>query len=145
MKTYRFRLRSVTRVREIQERIARERLMTSLRDLRRAQDLEKRKVAELASFEAPTGTVRMGDLLWAADQADRLAEQVRLSTDNRVAAARTCDESRAAWNVSVKGLDVLQRLEEQSFETWCDDVAREMGAELDDWANTRHRPIGADS
>jgi flagellar export protein FliJ len=145
VKAYRFRLQSVARVREIQERIARERLMVSIRDLKRARTRENEAEDELASFEPPAGVVSMGDLLWAGDQADRLAESVRSARDSRVAAGVRCDESRAQWNVSVKRLDVLQRLEQQTFETWCDEVAREAGAELDDWANARHRPIGADA
>jgi len=144
MKAYRFRLKSVARVREIQERVARERFMISVRDLRRSEERERRAEEDLVRFDPPSGVVPMGELLWASDQAERLAASVELTRNIRIAAVESCNTSRESWNVAVKRSDVLRRLEEYGFDQWRSEAAREAGAELDDWANARHGLIGAD-
>lgn len=142
MKSYRFRLRSVSRVREIQERVARERLMVSVRDLRRSEERERRAESELEEFEPPPGPVTMSRLVWAGDQAERLAETLRARRKVRLEALVAWGQACATWNAAEKRAHVLHRLEESGLQAWRDEVERHARAELDDWANTRRRLTG---
>ncbi len=77
MKAYRFRLASVARVRALEERVARERFMSALRDLRRAEEAVGAAERALRSLEMPEGTMTVADLVWLGDQAARLSDAVQ--------------------------------------------------------------------
>jgi hypothetical protein len=143
VKAYRFRLASVARIRAIEERLCRDRLMTSLRDLRRARESEHAAKVAMAAFEAPTGEITIGEVIWAGDQAERLAESVRARHQAVTVAEAASIEARRAWNAAAKRSGVLDRLDEQARARWRDEVMRAESAELDDLANGRHGLAGA--
>ena len=142
MKAYRFRLATVARIRALEERVAADSLRVAQRDLRQAQASVRAAEDALAALEAPQGLVAMSALLWVGDQAERLAESVRECGEHLEAAASSCTEARAAWDVAVRRSEVLERLGEQGRARWRDETMREEAAELDDLTLARHRVSG---
>jgi len=142
MRAYRFPLATVARIRALEERLARERFMVALRDLRRAQDAHKEAAAALAALGAPTGPTTMGEVHWIQSQAERLSEQVQRSREVVVGAVSTRDEASGAWRVALKRSSVLERLDARSLARWRDEVQRGEVAELDDLANARYGLVG---
>jgi flagellar export protein FliJ len=142
VKVYRFRLATVARIRALEERVAADSLRVAQRDLRQAQASVRAAEDALAALEAPQGLVAMSALLWVGDQAERLAESVRECGEHLEAAASSCAEARAAWDVAVRRSEVLERLGEQGRARWRDETMREEAAELDDLTLARHRVSG---
>lgn len=145
MKAYRFSLDTVMRIRALEERIAREHLMTAQRALRHAQGLCATVEASLAALEVPTGPTTMGSVHWIADQAGRLSDEVRASREVVVAAASTREEASRSWHLARKRLGTLERLDSEGFARWKDEAQRHEVAELDDLANVRHGLVGVRS
>jgi flagellar export protein FliJ len=142
VKAYQFRLATVARIRALEERVAADSLRVAQRDLRQAQASVRAAEDALAALEAPDGVVAMSAFLWVGDQAERLAETVRQCGEHLVAAASSCAEARAAWDVAVRRSEVLERLGEHGLARWRDDTMREEAAELDDLTLARHRLSG---
>lgn len=142
MRAYRFRLSSVARIRAIEERIAREQLMLSLRDLRFAREMEVSAKAALVSLKSPTGVVAANDFKWNRDQAERLAASLRLCHENVVSAEERCAQARERWTEASKRSNVLEKLRQQGIDRWRQEALREEVAELDDMSSTRYA-IGA--
>jgi flagellar export protein FliJ len=143
MKAYTFRLGSVARVRALEERVARERFVLTLRDVRRAEVAAEAAVSALHAFEVPQGTMAAGEFLWIGDQAGRLSESVQACRQAVVDATSACAASRAAWNQAAKRSGVLERLDEQERARWRADMLRGEAAELDDLAMVRRGWSGA--
>jgi flagellar export protein FliJ len=142
VKSYQFRLATVARIRALEERVAADSLRMAQRDLRQAQASVRAAEDALATLEAPHGVVTMSAFLWVGDQAERLAETVRQCGEHLAAAAASCAEARAVWDVAVRRSEVLERLGEQGLTRWRDEAMREEAAELDDLTLARHRLSG---
>jgi flagellar export protein FliJ len=142
VKAYQFRLATVARIRALEERVAADSLRVAQRDLRQARASVRAAETALASLEAPCGVVTMSTFLWVGDQAERLAETVRVCGEHLAAATSSCAEARAAWDVAVRRSGVLERLGKQGLARWRDETLREEAAELDDLTLARHRLAG---
>lgn len=138
MKAYRFSLDAVLRIRALEERIARERLVVAQRNLRRAQTLCAEREAAMAGLALPTEPTRMGTVHWVADQAERLSEEVRVSRELLIVATFTRDEASRAWHLARKRVGALEKLNSEGLARWKDAAGRYEVAELDDLANRRH-------
>jgi hypothetical protein len=126
------------RIRLLEERLARERLLLASRDLRRARDAFDAVDASLRRLALATGPTSIGHLHWVADQAERLAGQRH---DTRTALDEASDAREAAsraWDVARRRAEVLERLRADGVARWRDDLRREETAELDDLATIRH-------
>jgi len=145
VKAYRFSLDTVMRIRALEERLVRERLILVQRDLRLAQDAYRQAEASLEALAAPTGQTTMDKICWIGDQATRLSEEVRVSGEELVAAASTHDEVSHLWHETRKRLGTLERLDSEGRAQWKREIQRHEVAELDDLANARHGLIGARS
>jgi flagellar export protein FliJ len=144
MRAYRFRLATVARVRVLEERVARDRFMAALRNVRHVEDAERDARSALRALEAPQGSVTAADVVWLGDQAERCATSLR-SCQELVAAARSrCADARQAWNDAAKRASVLERFDEEGRAQWRRDALRHEVAELDDLAQVRHGRVGAD-
>jgi flagellar export protein FliJ len=143
MKAYRFRLATVARIRALEERVAADRFRLSLRQLRLAQEVERAAQGALAELQAPTEVATMSDHQWTSDQAERLAASLGLSREAVAAAELSCAEARQGWKVATKRSGVLERLDEDGFARWRDEMMRHEAAELDDLSLARLGLIGA--
>ncbi len=139
MKSYRFRLASVARIRALEERVARNRLMLDLRDLHYAQEMERSASASLAALDPPSGLVSIAEVRWIEDQAERLSDSVRSCQLKVRTAESACVESRQSWNEAIKRAGALARLERQEYVNWRAEALREETAEIDEIGSTRHR------
>lgn len=139
MKSYRFRLASVARIRALEERVARNRLMVDLRDLHYAKEMERSANASLAALDPPVGIISIAEVRWIEDQAERLSDSMRSCQERVRAAESACKESRQAWNEATKRASALARLERQEYANWRAEVLREEIAEMDDLSSARHR------
>ncbi|HEV3188510.1 MAG TPA: hypothetical protein VGZ04_10775 [Acidimicrobiales bacterium] len=143
MKSYHFRLATIMRVRSLEERVARDRYMVSLRDRRRAEDDLRTAKDALLSLEAPKGVVAIGDVRWAADQAERLSRAILERFEVWQNVTERCEERRCAWSEASKRSSVLERLDESGRATWRDETIRQESLELDDATNSRYLPSGS--
>ena len=142
MKAYHFRLATVARIRALEERVAADRFRVAQRDLRQARESAQAAWNALATLEAPTGVSEMTAFVWLGDQADRLSESVRVSSEKVAEAEVACAEARLAWDVAVRRSGVLERLAEQGLARWRSEALREEAAELDDLSLVRHGRLG---
>jgi flagellar export protein FliJ len=143
MKAYRFRLGSVARVRALEERVARERLMVALRDVRHAEEAAEAAQRALEALAMPEGTVTAADLVWLGEQAERLSDAVQARRRALAAAVSSREAARVAWSAAAKRAEVLERLDVQARAQWSADLLRQEGAELDDLAMVRRGWTGA--
>ena len=139
MKAYRFRLATVERIRELEERLARQRLIASLRVLRAEREAERDAYDELRDLPAVAGTATATQIQWVGDQGERLAASLRSRRQRVAVASQECGAAREAWSVASQRAGVLERLDEQARAEWRVDAARSEVAELDDLTNSRHR------
>ncbi len=139
MKAYRFRLATVERIRELEERLARQRLIASLRVLRAEREAERDAYDELRDLPAVAGTATATQIQWVGDQGERLAASLRSRRQRVAVASQECGAAREAWSVASRRAGVLERLDEQARAEWRVDAARSEVAELDDLTNSRHR------
>ena len=142
MKAFHFRLATVARIRALEERVAAERFMAAQRTLRQHEASVRAAEAELGALAPPQGMTTMAALHWVADQADRLADALRVCHENVAAAESACREARAAWDVAVRRSGVLERLGEHELIRWRAETLRAEAAELDDLSLARHRLAG---
>jgi flagellar biosynthesis chaperone FliJ len=144
VKAYRFRLSTVARIRALEERVATDLLRVSLREVRRAHELERAAHGALADLAVPTGSTTMSAHAWTRDQADRLSASHRASREAVGVAELAADEARQAWKVATKRSEVLLRLEAHGFARWRDDMMRQEAIELDDLSHARLARLGAE-
>lgn len=139
MKAFRFRLASVARVRDHQERSAAQRLAVAARDLRLARSGCAEARAGLRRLAFPEGSTGSAALLWVQDQSDRAATALRHHEDAAIAAETSVRESRQAWVNAERQCTMLRRLEQRQRERWQRDADRAVASELDDLAIVRFR------
>jgi hypothetical protein len=142
VKSYRFRLANVARIRALEERIARERFLTSLRALRQAEMAYRRARDALMDSVPLSGVVSSDDVQWSLDQSERLARVEQECRDECVGAAEVNDGDRERWREAAKRARALERLDERARIAWLDDYRREEALELDDAVNARYVPSG---
>jgi flagellar biosynthesis chaperone FliJ len=142
VKSYRFRLANVARIRALEERIARERFLTSLRALRQAE-LSYRRARDALTESVPLGgVVSSDDVQWSLDQSERLARVEQECRAECVRAAEMNDGDREHWREAAKRARALERLDERARVAWLADYRREEALELDDAVNARYVPSG---
>jgi flagellar export protein FliJ len=142
VRAYRFRLATVARIRALEERVAAERFMVALRDLRKAEESRRAAEVALSALEAPTGLTTMAAMTWVGDQAERLADSLAGCRASVTEAASWCAEARAAWDVAARRAGVLERLDEHGLARWREETLRQEAIELDDLSLARHGAIG---
>ncbi len=138
MKRYTFRLAGVARIRAIEEKASKDKLMIALRELRAAEQMQRSAEAALAEMQAPTGLVTMAEFLWSFDQASRLSDAIRHCREAVDEAASVFAERRQAWSDASKKSQVLEKLEAQALLKWRDEELHEEVMEMDDMSNARH-------
>jgi flagellar export protein FliJ len=139
MRAFRFRLESVARVRQHQERAAANRFALATRDVRVAQArcADLRQATGQLAF--PAGRSDMAALLWVQDQSDRMAVLVRQQDAVAKRAEAQAFEARTSWVEAEQRCRALERLQTRQRERWELDAARTVAAELDDMATIRFR------
>lgn len=137
MRAFRFRLESVARVRQLQERLAAEQLALATRELRAAQARCADIRAATKQLTFPEGPSQMAALLWVHDQSARLSDLLRQREAQAAQAEAGADRARGAWLEAERRCRALRRLEERKRERWQLDADRADGAELDDMATVR--------
>lgn len=144
MKVYEFRLATVERIRVLEERLAREKLVATLRELRSAQAANEAAHTSLRAMASVTGVVTMADIQWLDDQRERLSESLRICSQKVALAQSISADARVAWGMATKRAEVLERLDAQGVVIWRDVATRGEVAESDDLANARYRRAGGD-
>jgi hypothetical protein len=142
VKSYRFRLANVARIRALEERIARDRFLTSLRELRRAEAAYHRAHEALKESAPLSGTVSADDVHWSLDQAERRARVEKECLAEWARAADLNKVERERWREAAKRSRALERLDERARIAWLEDYRREEALELDDAVNARYVPSG---
>ncbi|MBW4079102.1 MAG: hypothetical protein HIU84_11455 [Acidobacteria bacterium] len=143
MKVYQFRLATVERIRVLEERLAREQLVETLNQLRKAQAANEAAHVALREMASLSGVVSMADIQWLDDQRERLSESLRICSEKVALAQSTSVDARAAWGSATKRASVLTRLDAQGFAAWREAASRDEVAQSDDLATARYRLAGA--
>jgi flagellar export protein FliJ len=137
VKAYRFRLESVLRVRQLQERAAAQRLAVAVRALHDARAELVRARRSLESLAAPAGRLTAGAVQWAQGQSDRLAENTRIKADEVHAAEEEARQATELWGSARQRTATLERLDERHLALWRTEFDRSEAVVLDDLATRR--------
>ncbi len=137
MKAYRFRLDSVLRVRQLQERVAAQQLAVAVRDLHCARAQLARARRALAGLDAPAGRLTIGAVQWTHAQSDRMSETARQSADEVEKAGEAARRATQAWGSARQRTAMLERLDERHLRRWQDEFERSEAVVLDDLATGR--------
>ena len=137
MKAYRFRLDSVLRVRQLQERVAAQQLAVAVRDLHCARTELTRARRSLEGLAAPTGRLTVGAVEWTHAQSDRMSERARRSADEVEAAEEVARQATQTWGSARQRTAMLERLDERHVALWRAELDRSEAVELDDLTTGR--------
>lgn len=137
MKSYKFRLASVARVRRLQEEIAKNNLMIALRDLNRAILVERQCIDEIRSFEMPIGKLFGAELQWGFCQQQRLHDRLNSAHVQVLKAQSDSASLRGQWLAANKQYEVLERLDAKKRLVFNEELVRLEAGELDDLSNAR--------
>jgi flagellar protein FliJ len=137
VKAYRFRLESVLRVRQVQERAAAQQLALAVRDLHCARAELARARRTLHGLTAPSGRLTVGAVQWAHAQSDRLAERARQRAEEMEAAEELARQATQAWGTARQRTATLERLDERHLESWRTELQRSEAVTLDDLTTAR--------
>ncbi|HXZ62641.1 MAG TPA: flagellar FliJ family protein [Acidimicrobiales bacterium] len=145
MRAFRFRLESVARVREHQQRAAAQRLAVAARDLRLAQ--RRREAARQATIRLayPDGPGDAAALHWVHEQSDRMATIVALREERVTAAEAGVHTARQSFLEAERRRTALHRLEARQRDRWQREADRAWASELDDMATVRFSAPGGAS
>lgn len=138
MRARQFSLATVMRIRNLEERLARERLFVAQRALRQAQGNYRSAHDALTSYPGPQDSTPIESVRWMHDQATRLGDALHESAKELLLAATHRDEVTASWHQARKRFEVLSRLDADGAARWRASVQREEAAELDDLTNARY-------
>lgn len=141
MKAYRFRLDSVLRVRQLQERAAAQQLALAVRDLHRARAELASARRALAGLTAPEGRLNVGAVQWTHAQSDRMSERARQRADELEAAQQMARQATETWGTARQRTATLERLDERHLALWRTEFDRSEGVLLDDLTTARW-PVG---
>jgi flagellar protein FliJ len=137
VKAYRFRLESVLRVRQLQERATAQRLALSMRAVHSAQDEYAGARRALEAQTPPSGRVTTGAAQWSHAQSERMAETAGQKAQGVREAREGADQARDDWGGASRRTATLERLNERHQELWRAELHRSDAAVLDDLAGTR--------
>jgi flagellar export protein FliJ len=137
VKAYRFRLDSVLRVRQLQERVAAQQLAVAVHDLHRARAQLASARRALAGLDAPAGRLTVSAVQWAHAQSDRMSETARRSADEVEAAGEAARQATVAWGSARQRMAMLERLDERHLALWRTELGRSEVVVLDDLTNGR--------
>ena len=137
MKAYRFRLDSVLRVRQLQERVAAQQLAVAVRDLHCARAQLARARRALAGLDAPAGRLTVGAVQWTHAQSDRMSETARQNADEVEKSGEAARRATQAWGSARQRTAMLERLDERHLRRWQDEFERSEAVVLDDVATGR--------
>ena len=118
MKAYRFRLDSVLRVRQLQERVAAQQLAVAVRDLHCARAQLARARRALAGLDAPAGRLTVGAVEWTHAQSDRMSETARQNADEVEKSGEAARRATQAWGSARQRTAMLERLDERHLRRW---------------------------
>jgi flagellar export protein FliJ len=137
VKAYRFRLDSVLRVRQLQERVAAQQLAVAVRELQAARAQLARARRALAGLDAPSGRLTIGAVQWSHAQSDRMSETARRSADEAKTAGDAARQATQAWESASQRTAVLERLDERHLTLWRAELDRSDALVLDDLSTRR--------
>jgi flagellar protein FliJ len=137
VRAYRFRLDSVLRVRQLQERAAAQQLALAIRDLHRARAELASARRALAGMTAPAGRLTVGAVEWTHAQSDRISERARQRGDALEAAQELARQATEAWGAARQRTATLERLDERHLALWRTEFDRSEGVVLDDLTTAR--------
>jgi flagellar protein FliJ len=137
VKAYRFRLDSVLRVRQLQERAAAQRLAVAVRELQDARAELASARRSLAGLAAPAGRVTGGTVQWTQAQSDRMSERARQRADEVETAEELARQATGAWGTAQQRMATLERLDERHLALWRTEFDRSEGVALDDLTTSR--------
>jgi flagellar export protein FliJ len=139
VKSYHFRLANVERIRALEERVARQRMMVTLCDLLDSQLAEREAQNALSSWSLPAESLTTAEVQWFGDQSERLAQYLARRRLQVVTNTAAYAAARRAWSESTKRVGVLESLDEKSLELWHYEERRREIAELDDLTTYRYQ------
>ncbi len=142
MKAYRFRLDSVLRVRQLQERVAAQQLAVAVRDLHCARAQLARARRALAGLDAPAGRLTVGAVQWTHAQSDRMSETVRQNADEEEKAGEAARQATQVWGSARQRTAMLERLDERHLQLWRTEFERSEALALDDLSTGRQTGDG---
>jgi flagellar export protein FliJ len=137
VKAYRFRLDSVLRVRQLQERVAAQQLAVAVRDLHAARAQLARARRALAGLDAPTGRLTIGAVQWTHAQSDRMSETAVQSADDLEAVGEVARQATQEWGSARQRTAMLERLDERHLTLWRAEADRSEAVALDDLTTGR--------
>jgi flagellar FliJ protein len=137
VKAYRFRLDSVLRVRQLQERAAAQRLAVAVRELQDARAELASARRSLAGLAAPAGRVTAGTVQWTQAQSDRMSEQARQRAAEVETAGELARQATGDWGTAQQRMATLERLDERHLALWRTEFDRSEGIALDDLTTAR--------
>jgi flagellar export protein FliJ len=137
VKAYRFRLDSVLRVRQLQERAAAQQLAVAARELHAAEAGLARARGALDGLRAPSGRLGADAVHWTQAQSDRMSDTARRRTEQVEAAAAVARQAKEAWGGARQQTATLERLDERHVAVWRAELDRSEVAELDDLTTAR--------
>jgi flagellar export protein FliJ len=137
VKAYRFRLDSVLRVRQLQERAAAQRLAAAVRELQCARAELASARRSLAGLAAPAGRLSAGTVQWTQAQSDRMSERARQRADEVDTAEELARQATQAWGTAQQRMATLERLDERHLAMWRTEFDRSEGLALDDLTTAR--------
>jgi flagellar export protein FliJ len=137
VKAYRFRLDSVLRVRQLQERVAAQQLAVAVRDLQQARTELARARRSLAGLAAPTGRHTVGAAQWVHAQSGRMSERACTCADEVEAAEEVARQATQAWGSARQRTAMLERLDERHLTLWRAELDRSEAVALDDLTTGR--------
>jgi flagellar export protein FliJ len=137
VKAYHFRLDSVLRVRQLQERVAVQQLAVAVRDLHCARVQLARARRALAGLDAPAGRLTVGAVEWTHAQSDRMSETARQSADEVEVAGEAARRATEVWGTARQRTAMLERLDERHLTLWRAELERSEAVALDDLTTGR--------
>jgi flagellar export protein FliJ len=137
VKAYRFRLDSVLRVRQLQERVAAQQLAVAVRDLQQARTELARARRSLAGLAAPTGRHTVGAAQWVHAQSGRMSERACTCADEVEAAEEVARQATQAWGSARQRTAMFERRDERHWALWRAELDRSEAVALDDLATGR--------
>jgi len=137
VKAYRFRLDSVLRVRQLQERVATQQLAVALRELHCARAELACVRRSLEGLAAPSGRLTIGAVQWTHAQSSRMSEAARQRADIVDAAEEAARQATQAWGSARQRTATLERLDERHLALWRREFDRSEGVVLDELATRR--------
>lgn len=143
VRSYRFPLATVMRIRQLEERLALEELLVVQRELRRSQDAYRAASDALEDRAALGAPVVSDELRWRYDQTARLSAAAQVLADRLLATASHRDEVALSWKDARQRAEILARLNLDARAQWRASVARAETAEADDVTTARRSWTGA--